>query len=1389
MSNSRKYQIRNAGVGADLASGTNNYKLNRTTGAYDTYTDDASITTTDIVIIGKKSNISDRLDAVEKNITVLAAAAFLTDAEDGIAGSYTIANKLATARTIALTGDVTGSVSFDGSANATISTTIGANTVVLGTDTTGNYVATVTAGSGITVSGSGSETAAITVGIDSTVALKADTHYIGTTSVALNRTSANLALTGISSVTLPGSTSGTVQLIPTAAVGTGTVLTIPATTGTIVTTGDSGTVTNTMLAGSIANSKLANSTISGIQLGSNLAALTIGTGLSGTSYNGSTAVTIANTGVLSVNGSSGTITGIANSADVHYIGTTSVALNRASANLALTGISSVTLPGSTSGTVQLVPVAAVGTGTVLTIPATTGTIVTTGDSGTVTNTMLAGSIANAKLTNSSVTVGTTAISLGSSSTTLAGLTSVTSTSFVGALTGNASTVTNGVYTTDTGTVTNTMLAGSIANAKLVNSSVTVGTTAISLGSSSTTLAGLTSVTSTSFTGALTGNASTATTLQTPRAIQGVNFDGSAAITVVTAGTGISVSGTAVTNTGVTSIAGTANQITASASTGGVTLSLPSSVTLPGDLTITGNLTINGSTITANSANAAYTDSLIELNYINGGVLTSDNGKDIGFRFHYYKTSDKNAALVFDNTTQALEYFVDGTETTGTFSGTYGNYKGATFIAAATTGTAPFTVSSTTRVANLNVATAGTADTLTTARLINGVSFNGSADITVHTAGTGISISGTTVTNAGVTSLTTSSGLSANTSATGAVSITNTGVTSNVAGTGISVSGATGAVTITNTGVTSAAVSGTGLSISGATGGVTITSNATSANTVSTIVARDASGNFSAGTITATLSGNATTATTATTTTGNAGTATTLQTARNIQGVSFNGSADITVVTAGTGIGVSGTTVTNNGVTSNVAGTGISVSGATGAVTITNSGVTSLVAGTNIAVSGSTGAVTVSVSGTVASATAVPSYDRDRTLASTLPTTFGQSVRFDFVNASAIGTNGNYGGVMTFAPYTGTSASTGDASYQLAFGSTATNGSGTPRLRIRNGIDSTWNSFYEVLTAANYNSYSPTLTGTGASGTWGISITGNAATLGGYAPNTTGGANLIVQRDSNGYIQNNYFYTSGGGSERNASGMSYFAGFNSSDYYIRSYTPAAVASAISGQTMNINGSSTSCSGNSSTATTATNTSSGTVNGNYLGVHNTSGSTGYGLSLYNGAVAGQPTYGIFFGQTATWGTHGNVTADWATYFTMDATANRGWIFRDVTNGNKASISNTGNATFAGEVTAYSDARLKTNIATIDKALDKVVKLRGVYFDKDGKRQIGVIAQEIREVFPEVVGEANDEMKTLHVNHGAMVGALIESTKDLNDKIEAQAKEIAELKALVQQLLSTK
>ena len=89
---------------------------------------------------------------------------------------------------------------------------------------------------------------------------------------------------------------------------------------------------------------------------------------------------------------------------------------------------------------------------------------------------------------------------------------------------------------------------------------------------------------------------------------------------------------------------------------------------------------------------------------------------------------------------------------------------------------------------------------------------------------------------------------------------------------------------TNVGDITGVTAGSFLTGGGTSGTVTLNVDATSANTASKVVARDASGNFAAGTITAALSGNATTATT-------------LQTARTINGVSFNGSANITVADA------------------------------------------------------------------------------------------------------------------------------------------------------------------------------------------------------------------------------------------------------------------------------------------------------------------------------------------------------------------------------------------------------------------------------------------------------------------------------------------------------------
>jgi hypothetical protein len=105
--------------------------------------------------------------------------------------------------------------------------------------------------------------------------------------------------------------------------------------------------------------------------------------------------------------------------------------------------------------------------------------------------------------------------------------------------------------------------------------------------------------------------------------------------------------------------------------------------------------------------------------------------------------------------------------------------------------------------------------------------------------------------------------------------------------------AIGAGTSSTTGTVTSVVGGTYLTGGTITTSGTLAVDATSANTASKVVARDASGDFSAGTITAALSGNATTSSS---TTGNAATATALQTARTINSVSFDGTANISVNT-------------------------------------------------------------------------------------------------------------------------------------------------------------------------------------------------------------------------------------------------------------------------------------------------------------------------------------------------------------------------------------------------------------------------------------------------------------------------------------------------------------
>lgn len=105
-----------------------------------------------------------------------------------------------------------------------------------------------------------------------------------------------------------------------------------------------------------------------------------------------------------------------------------------------------------------------------------------------------------------------------------------------------------------------------------------------------------------------------------------------------------------------------------------------------------------------------------------------------------------------------------------------------------------------------------------------------------------------------------------------------------------------------------------------------------------------------------------------------------------------------------------------------------------------------------------------------------------------------------------------------------------------------------------------------------------------------------------------------------------------------------------------------------------------------------------------------------------------------------------------------------------------SSTLNSTFAnddltvqGDITSISDERTKENIETITTGLDIVDSLRGVYYNKIGEdeRRVGVIAQEVEQVLPEVVKTDTQGMKS--VDYGKMVGVLIEAIKDLKTELD--------------------
>jgi len=105
---------------------------------------------------------------------------------------------------------------------------------------------------------------------------------------------------------------------------------------------------------------------------------------------------------------------------------------------------------------------------------------------------------------------------------------------------------------------------------------------------------------------------------------------------------------------------------------------------------------------------------------------------------------------------------------------------------------------------------------------------------------------------------------------------------------------------------------------------------------------------------------------------------------------------------------------------------------------------------------------------------------------------------------------------------------------------------------------------------------------------------------------------------------------------------------------------------------------------------------------------------------------------------------------------------------------------NGANAAAFASSSDARLKENIEPLPPQLDNILALKPVEFDyKAGGHQIGFIAQEMQEVYPDVVGEDSDEMLMI-TGWDKTTARLVKAIQELNAKVEAQAAEIALLKS---------
>ena len=450
------------------------------------------------------------------------------------------------------------------------------------------------------------------------------------------------------------------------------------------------------------------------------------------------------------------------------------------------------------------------------------------------------------------------------------------------------------------------------------------------------------------------------------------------------------------------------------------------------------------------------------------------------------------------------------------------------------------------------------------------------------------------------------------------------------------------------------------------------------------------------------------------------------------------------ITAGTAITVSGSgsngatvTINNAGVTSNVAGTGITVSGATGAVTITNSGVTTVTATTPIVTSAASGGITLTHANSGVSAGTYGS---------------GSAIPVIAVNAS-----GHITGLSTTAVTALTTVQAVDSDSGYSWSATGTSAAGT-NLRMISGS--------------------------------GIDVDVDTANVALRVTNTDKGSSQSIFKniaDSGGTTQ----FSAGSNSDSlrfAASGIASVSFSSGTKTVTIGATSTDTLSSVTGR-----GNSTGSAISITNATAASSTATGALvlaggigaqaYSYFAGLGSTAKitprMTGVSLGTGNSGQleinnAGSGACNITFHREGVYGAHfGLDTDNW--FSTYGWSAGSGY-----TSMRHGALDARGDVTSTGEITAYSDIRLKTNIELIPDALGKVLQLRGVTFTRidSGIHATGLIAQEVQKVLPQAVKEA-PEGAILTVNYGSMVGLLVESIKELKAELDAVKAELAELR----------